>query len=178
MRGLEETFGYDNQNRLTGITLKRSSGQDLNCAVVYDALGRMTSKQAVTAVSNVPQVSTVFSQPTFNASKVHALSTIQSTSDLFLSSAQVVTYTGFDKVRSVRNGNDSICYTYGYDHQRILMEEHVGSTTRTKRYVGSCEYVTETTGNATTQKWLTYLTGPTGVYAVVVTENLKRDIKK
>ena len=25
-------------------------------------------------------------------------------------------YTGFDKVRSVRNGNDSICYTYGYDH--------------------------------------------------------------
>ena len=165
-KNLEETFTYDDMNRLTGITLKRSSGQDLNCAVVYDALGRMTSKQAVTAVSNVPQVSTIFSQPTFNASKVHALSTIQSTSDLFLSSAQVVTYTGFDKVRSVRNGNDSIRYTYGYDHQRIRMEERIG-TSRTKDYVGSCEYVTETLLNTTTQMLNTYLVGPFGVFAVV-----------
>ena len=51
------------------------------------------------------------------------------------------------------------------------MEEHVGNTVRTKRYVGSCEYVTETTGNNSTSQCLTYLTGPTGVYAVVETEN-------
>ena len=165
-KNLEETFTYDDMNRLTGITLKRSSGQDLNCAVVYDALGRMTSKQAVTAVSNVPQVSTIFSQPAFNTSKVHALSTIQSTSDLFLSSAQVVTYTGFDKVRSVRNGNDSIRYAYGYDHQRIRMEERIG-TNRTKDYVGSCEYVAETLLNTTIQTLNTYLVGPFGVFAVV-----------
>ncbi len=82
-----------------------------------------------------------------------------------------VTYTGFDKVSKVKQGTDSICYTYGYDHQRIYMEEHAGNTTRTKRYVGSCEYQTETTGNATNSRWLTYLSGPTGVYAVVVTEN-------
>lgn len=51
-------------------------------------------------------------------------------------------YTGFDKVRSVRNGNDSICYTYGYDHQRIRMEERM-------------------------QMLNTYLVGPFGVFAVV-----------
>ena len=51
------------------------------------------------------------------------------------------------------------------------MEEHAGNTVRTKRYVGSCEFVTETTGNTTATRWLTYLNGPTGVYAVVVTED-------
>ena len=81
--------------------------------------------------------------------------------------SQNVTYTGFDKASKVKQGNDSICYTYGYDRQRIFMEEHVGNTTRTKRYVGNCEYVTETTGNTTASRWLTYLTGSTGVYAVV-----------
>jgi RHS repeat-associated protein len=35
--------------------------------------------------------------------------------------------------------------------------------------VGACERVTETMGSLTTDRWLTYLTGPTGVYAVVET---------
>ena len=61
--------------------------------------------------------------------------------------------------------------TYGHDRQRIAMEEHVGNTVRTKRYLGNCEFVSESSGNVTTQKWFTYLTGPTGVYAVVETEN-------
>ena len=80
-------------------------------------------------------------------------------------------FTGFDKADKIKQGNDSICYTYGYDHQRIFMEEHVGNNVRTKRYVGNCEYVTETMGNTTASRWLTYLTGSTGVYAVVVTAN-------
>jgi RHS repeat-associated protein len=80
-----------------------------------------------------------------------------------------MSYTGFDKVGKVRMGNDSLVYTYGYGHQRIAMEEHAGNTVRTKRYVGACERVTETMGSLTTDRWLTYLTGPTGVYAVVVT---------
>ena len=83
MRNLQETFTYDDINRLTGITLKRPAGLDLSCAVTYDALGRMKSKQAVTAVNGVAQVSAVFSQPVFDASKVHAVSSAQSMSDLF-----------------------------------------------------------------------------------------------
>lgn len=141
MKNLQETFTYDDMNRLTGITLRRSSGQDLHCGVTYDALGRMTSKQAVTAVNGTPQVSCVFSQPAFDATKIHAINSAQSISDLFSATAQTVTYTGFDKADKIKQGNDSICYTYGYDHQRIFMEEHIGSTVRTKRYVGSCEYV-------------------------------------
>ena len=168
---MQETFTYDDMNRLTGITLKRPSGQDLHCAVGYDALGRMTSRQAVTAANGVPQVTTVFSQPVFDNTKVHALASATTTAELYPSDAQIVTYTGFDKVAKVKQGNDSICYAYGYDQHRISMDEHAGNTHRTKRYVGNCEYITETTGNTTSSRWLTYLSGPTGVYAVVVTQN-------
>ena len=167
---MEETFTYDDMNRLTGITLKRPSGQDLHCAATYDAFGRMTSKEAVTKVNNVPQVTTIFSLPVFDNTKVHALSQAQTAEGVFPSTDQTVTYTGFDKVSKVKQGNDSICYSYGYDRQRISMEEHVGNTLRTKRYVGNCEYVTETTGGYTETQWLTYLTGPMGVFAVMAME--------
>ena len=101
----------------------------------------------------------------------HAMDAATTAEGVFPATAQTVTYTGFDKADKIKQDNDSICYTYGYDHQRIFMEEHIGSIVRTKRYVGNCEYVTETTGNTTASQWLTYLTGSTGVYAVVVTAN-------
>ena len=84
---------------------------------------------------------------------------------------ELFTYTGFDKVSKVKQGNDSLCYSYVYDRQRILMEEHVGNTLRTKRYVGNCEYLTETTSGNTDTYWLTYLTGPYGVFAVVMSKS-------
>ena len=169
IKNLKETFTYDDMNRLTGITLSRPSGQDLACAVTYDALGRMTSKQAVTAVNGVAQVSAVFSQPVFNAIKVHAVSSAQSMSDMFPTGAQNITYTSFEKAGKIKLDMDSICYTYGYDQQRIGMEEYIGSSVRTKQYVGSCEYITETGTSGT--KTLTYLTGPYGVFAVVEKQN-------
>ena len=116
-------------------------------------------------------ITTVFSQPVFDNTKVHALASATTTAELFPSEAQTVTYTGFDKVGKVKQGNDSLCYTYGYDRQRILMEEHVGTNARTKHYVGACEYVTETNGNTTTSFWRTFISGPYGVFAVVETQN-------
>ncbi len=80
-------------------------------------------------------------------------------------------YTGFDKVSKVKQGVDSICYSYGYDQQRTFMEEHVGVTSRTKLYVGNCEFVTETDGNTTVEYSHTYLTGPYGVFAVAKRKN-------
>jgi RHS repeat-associated protein len=167
---MEERFEYDDMNRLTDITLKRPSGQDLYCSATYDALGRMISWQAVTASNGIPQVTTVFSQPVFDATKVHALASATTAEGVFPSASQTVTYTGFDKVGKVKQGNDSLCYVYGYDRQRISMVEHVGNTTRTKRYVGNCEYITETTGGNTETQWLTYLSGSTGVFAVMAME--------
>ena len=168
---MEETFTYDGMNRLTGVTLKRPSGQDLHCAVTYDALGRMTSRQAVTAVNGTPQVTSVFSQPVFDATKVHALASATTTAELFPSDDQAVTYTGFDKVGKVVQGDDSVCFAYGHDRQRILMEEHVGGLTRAKQYWGACEYVTESDGGTTNSCWRTFVSGPYGMFAVVETRS-------
>ncbi len=103
--------------------------------------------------------------------KPHAMDAATTVAENFPQVTQTITYTGFDKVSKIKQGNDSLCYTYGYDHQRILMEEHVGNRHRTKRYVGNCEYITKTNGNDTEEQWLTYLTGSTGIYAVVMTKS-------
>ena len=92
---MEETFTYDEMSRLTGVTLKRPSGQDLDCAVTYDALGRMTSKQAVTLVSGVPHVTYVFGSPTFDPSRVHAMASASVTDGVFPQTAQTVSFTIF-----------------------------------------------------------------------------------
>ena len=82
-----------------------------------------------------------------------------------------VTYTGFDKVAKVVQGDDSVCFAYGHDRRRILMEEHVGGLTRAKQYWGACEYVTENDGSTTNSCWRTFVTGPYGVFAVVESRN-------
>ena len=51
---------------------------------------------------------------------------------VFPATAQSVTYTGFDKADKVKQGNDSICYAYGYDRQRISMKEELGGNIRIK----------------------------------------------
>ena len=171
MKNLKETFTYG-MNRLTGVTLKRPSGQDLVCSVTYDALGRMTSRQAVTAENGVPQVTSVFSDAVYNTTaKPHAMDTATTAAGLFPLDTQSITYTGFDKVGKVKQGADSVCYTYGYDRQRILMEEHVCGLTRTKQYWGACEYVTESDGSNTSSLWRTFVAGPYGVFAVVESHN-------
>ena len=116
-------------------------------------------------------ITTVFSQPVFDNTKVHALASATTTAELFPSNDQTVTYTGFDKAAKVKQGNDSLSYAYGYDRQRILMEEHVGTNARTKHYVGACEFVTETEGGTTTSCWRTFVTGPYGMFAVVETRS-------
>ena len=166
---MEESFTYDGMDRLTGITLTRRTWQDLHCSVSYDALGRMTSRQAVTAVNGTPSVETLFSTPSFDATKVHAMTQAQA-SPSFPSEGMEVTYTGFDKVSRVRQGGDSLRYTYGFDRERIRMEEFRPEETRTKDYVGSCEFITKTTLGESTTRSLTFVSGPCGVFAVVERE--------
>ena len=102
-KNLKETFTYDDMNRLTGITLKRPSGQDLYCSATYDALGRMTSRQAVTAENGAPQVTSVFSDAVYNTTaKPHAMDAATTAEGVFPATPQAVTYTGFDKVGKVK----------------------------------------------------------------------------
>lgn len=156
-RNLEETFTYDHLNRLTEIWL----GTTKTGWIDYDAYGRMTRKVA----DNHP----VFSNAVYDeTTKPHAIDRADTYDGVF--TEQSVTYTCFDKVKTVTQGSNTVEYAYGYDRQRIFMEEHTGYGDRTKRYMGNCELLTETTTDGTNVRWLTCLVGPTGAFAMVETD--------
>ena len=90
-------------NCLTDIYLGNTHSQ-----IMYDPLGRMTSKQA--------DGQTVFAE------------TVEG---VFPSATQEIAYTGFDKVKTIAEGGNTLAYTYGYDQQRIRMVENIGDITRT-----------------------------------------------
>jgi YD repeat-containing protein len=159
LRNLEESFHYDDMNRLTDIYLGNTHSQ-----IVYDPLGRMTSKQA--------DGQTVFANAGFAPAaglpaRPHAMKSAETVPNVFPAASQTVTYTGFDKVKTIAEGGNTLEYTYGYDQQRISMVETVGGSIRNKEYVGPCEYIDENNGGEKTSKTLTYLVGPYGVLAVV-----------
>lgn len=114
MKNLEEIFQYDSQNRLTEVRL----GTTQTGASAYDSYGRMTSKSAGGQA--------VFSSAVYSTTaKPHAMDAATTAEGVFPATAQTVTYTGFDKADKIKQGNDSICYTYGYDQQQISMEERM-----------------------------------------------------
>ena len=131
LRNLEETFHYDKMNRLTDIYLGTTHSQ-----IVYDPLGRMTDKQT--------DGETVFANAAFAAaqgqpSRPHAMTSAETVEGVFPSASQEITYTGFDKVKTIAEGGNTLAYTYGHDRQRIFMEEHANGVERSMRYVGGCE---------------------------------------
>ena len=168
LRNLEETFHYDKMNRLTDIYLGNTHSQ-----IIYDPLGRMTDKQA--------DGQSVFANASFAAAqgqpaRPHAMKSAETAEGVFPSATQEITYTGFDKVKTIAEGGNTLAYTYGYDQQRIRMVENIGDITRTKDYVDVCEYITEDDGENTTEKMLTYLVGPYGVFAVVEQQDCEETV--
>ena len=157
-RNLEEHFEYDHLNRLK--VIKR--GIMITGTMEYDPYGRMTKKVSDNTI--------IFSDARYDINtKPHAIDEASCGFGVIPEEEQNITYTCFDKVKTITEGGNTLVYTYGYDRQRIFMEEHANGIDRTKRYVGSCEFITKTENNITTESILTYLTSPTGVFAVVVT---------
>ena len=151
--GKTETFTYDNLDRLTGITMN-----NLSSSIVYDALGRMTSKEKDGSI--------VFEYAQFSSTKPHATSSVQTMSQEFPDSQSII-YNSLDKVSRIAQGRKAVSFGYGYDAQRTWMSviDTVTNITKTKNYVGNCEF----TNDNGSKKVYTYLTGPYGVFAMVVT---------
>lgn len=152
-RGMEESFLYDDLNRLTTITMNGVENR-----MEYDAYGRLYSKMADGQI--------VFRKAQYNTNddngmlKPHAISDAEMGSIL---PEQSITYTMFDKVKTITQDDCMLSYEYGYDHQRIKMEETLNGTTVTEKdYFGNCEIIHKN-GNIP----YTYLSGPLGTFAVV-----------
>lgn len=145
---LSENFTYDNFNRLTGI---QTNG--VSYSMSYDRYGRMESKS---------QHDFSFDNARFSADHPHAVSRVQAHRQPPFA-GHTVTYTPFDKVKTVTMGSDNLLIEYGYDRQRIRMTETVGGHERVKTYIGNCEFIHSDQG---LDHSLTYLSSTDGIFAV------------
>ncbi len=145
---ISETFTYDNFNRLVSST---KNGTEYRMS--YDKYGRILSKE---------MQGMNFFDARYHSDKPHALKKYTSYTEPPFSNHSV-TYTDFDKVKTVSMNGNTLQFVYGHDHHRRYMTETVDSVTRSKTYIGNCEFVQSATeGNHA----LTYLYGPSGIYAV------------
>ena len=145
---ISETFTYDNFNRLVSST---KNGTEYRMS--YDKYGRILSKE---------MQGMNFFDARYHSDKPHALKKYTSYTEPPFSNHSV-TYTDFDKVETVSMDGNTLQFAYGHDHHRRHMTETVDSVTRSKTYIGNCEFVQSATeGNHA----LTYLYGPSGIYAV------------
>ena len=153
--GLHEHFGYDPLNRLTSVD---ENGIHSNFS--YDPLGRMIEKSSPNGV--------LFTDADYAGSRPHAVKSAQAPQGVFPQERMTITYNVFDKAESINEGTNTVQFDYGYDHQRIKMEENIHGKIRNKTYVNNCEFITQPNG---VNKVWTLLSNPSGVFAVAETVN-------
>lgn len=153
--GHNEHFSYDLLNRLTSVD-EESGLSEFH----YDPLGRMTEKSSPAGI--------MFTDADYSGAKPHAIKSVQASQGVFPQDRMDIVYNVFDKVTSINEGKNSVRFDYGYDHQRIRMEEQIGGAVRYKTYVNNCEFVTLPNGSC--KAW-TLLSEPSGVFAVAETIN-------
>ena len=164
----QETFSYDNLDRLTGVT----AGNTPTMAIQYDDNGNIASK---TGLGNYYYPS--------SSTRPHAVTAVDNTSALVSSSSQQVTYNALGKVATITEGAYTMEFTYGPDEQRWKsVLKHNGVIVRKTLYAGNYERVIE----GSTTRHYCYLEGGAvnisegnddGTTYIMVTDNLGSIIK-
>jgi RHS repeat-associated protein len=148
-----EQFEYDALNRLTGADCGEGHFE-----FEYDPLGRMTNKFG-------PE-GTIFNNACYSGAKPYAIKSFQAVSGIFPQERMDLVFNAFDKVEYITEGTDRVMFTYGYNHQRISMSEEIQGSTHRKTYVNGCEFISDSNKGDIVR---TFLTGPSGVFAVAET---------
>ncbi len=126
------TFSYDNLDRLKTVTGPQNLSMD------YDSKGNITEKSDVGDVFG-------YTHPT----KPYALTDLETASGLVPVELQVATYTSFEQVSTIDEGDYHATFTYNADDQRAkMLVTDLGSPVLTRWYVGS-RYIKETEGAVT-----------------------------
>ncbi len=139
--GVNENFGYDLLNRLSGITTNGSVSTS-NSVVTYDVIGNILTKSNLcyvygegnagpNAVSSIKDFSgTLLYTYTYDSNGNRIISTGPSNSG-------TVTYTSFDKPTAITKGTKSIHFEYGTNHNRQIQKVYEnGELKNTKLYIG------------------------------------------
>ena len=143
----QENFTYDNYNRLTNIEIDGNNSRN----ITYDNLGNISVKYDAGSMI-------YHSGNPYAVRKIYDIPNISS-----YDGAQDITYTSFDKIKSISHGTKTLNVSYGADRQRVRQTLNTGNSTKTKQYFTPLyEVVNE---NGTTKK-IHYLTSSTGLFAI------------
>ena len=143
-------YGYDNYMRLRTWTIN----DDVTHTITYDATtGNISSK------SDLGE-STVFSYN--NASKPHALISVNEVATDWGNMSMSYDYTDFGKVESVQQEDNCYEIFYGPDKERVRTQKTISGATTTRYYMPSHEIVVDSLGAET---YIFYLcNGSIGIY--------------
>ena len=134
-------------HRLTNIEIDGNESHN----IIYDNLGNISFKYDAGSMI-------------YNSTNPYAVRMITDVSDITsFGGSQDVTYTSFDKVKSISQDNKNLHISYGADRQRVRQTLNVGEVSKTKRYF-TPRYETISTGGTT--KKIHYLTSSTGLFAI------------
>lgn len=155
---LTESFTYDDLDRLKTIIL---NGMTMGNHEYDDSdLGNIIQKQT--------DGQNVFNNAIYGGSNgsviygPHAISSVSTSNLLLTGPHQIIRYNGFDKVKQISEGNNTLDIQYGSYNQRISQQYTTGTNTVEKLWAGACEFITK---NGQLYKH-TYLSGPMGVFAI------------
>ena len=180
---IDHTYSYDKRGNLASFTdnLSRQS-----CKYEYDMLNRLVKWNTYGFDSADPlkrdsleydELNNVIRRSNLgdnllkyeDSNHPHALSSISGVPDAMPRMDHNITYTNFNKVESVTEGDKRYDITYGVSEQRIKSEYATASGKVTRYYIGSYEEVTGTDGVTTK---LCYLPGG----AVMMEKNGERTL--
>lgn len=153
-RGLSETFGYDNLNRL--LSVNKNSVQTL--AMTYDELGNILTKSDVGEYSYD------------NSQEPHTMTITPYAGSILKTSTQSITYTSFDKVRTIAQGVDSLILNYGSAYQRIYGDSYQNDVLKKRRVYVNSLYEQEKDYATGKTKETFYIFGGDGLVAIRVSD--------
>ncbi|MGI0120474.1 hypothetical protein ACQ96U_27045, partial [Zooshikella sp. RANM57] len=146
---IQETFAYDQLNRLTEVTAQLS-GNTLNTSVQYDALGNITHKSDVGDYSYAGKCGTQQAGPhalTKTTGSQNATYCYDANGNMTSGNGRTVRYTAFDKPDQIIRGDYQIDLVYGPDQKRVRRIDHGPTGTSTTYYQsGIYEKVVSDTG--------------------------------
>ena len=154
LRQLEETFAYDNRDRLVSVM----RNDTLTQRMTYDAAGNLTFKTGVgDNFTYQPGTNRLISVrgAGYNPRPWDAVS-----------------YTSYMKVKAIHRGDESLTFWYGPDKRRALAEWDDGDSIRYRYYAGQLYELADEPGRGAVQKNYIFATG--GMVALVETQNGNR----
>lgn len=147
--GKNESFSYDNLNRLTGANV--SGGTSVSTG--YTPGGNISVKADAGSYS-------------YHLGKIHAVEEVTNAmpSPVPLLS-QEITYTAFMQPQTISENNDVLTYDYGVDYNRIKSELRQGGSVIRTRYYFEAGFEKDITGGAS--RYIQYISGPVGLIAII-----------